>query len=566
MLPGAYIHIEKIPMTTTNKIDRRALRQLGNAQTLEQLAELQPRSKERRIPSSEMEKRLQGLWSSVLDIEADSISSDSSFLRIGGESISAMKLVSAARNQKLSLTVADIFKAPRLSDLAQLVKVIVGKEDVQLQQPPFSLLKTDDPEAFLESFVAPLVDTNVGTVKDVIPATDFQELSVLQALQDPPARFPHWIFDLPADVDFLRLEQACTKLVNHFDILHTVFIQARGRFWQVLLSDFKLSYDNLDAEDENLAAFTDAICKQDLQRPRELGRSFIRFVAIRDRSGKHKLVLRISHAHFDGFSWGVVLQTLSSIYNQERLPPSPNFSQYIAFMEMEKEQSLRYWSSRLQGSSYPSWSASDSTSRVYGTENRLTIKETVLMPDTKRHEGVSAATIFHAACAVALSRQFQQREVVLGRLVTGRSMLPGNLHSVVGPTMTEVPIRVSIDANDTLAEIVLQLQSQFIEDSTHEAAGMMEIIRNCTDWPDEARDFGWRTAFQQEEDDEFTLLGGPSSISFYQRDMPPRSRPEIYASPREGQLELEFEGNRKLISEETVRSFLAQLRAVLNRY
>jgi non-ribosomal peptide synthetase component F len=203
---------------------------------------------------------------------------------------------------------------------------------------------------------------------------------------------------------------------------------------------------------------------------------------------------------------------------------------------------------------------------VYSTEDRISLSETMPMPNARQHEEISAATIFHAACAVALSRQFQQKEVVFGRLVTGRSMLPSSLQNVVGPTMTEVPIRIVVGENDKVSDVALQLQSRFIEDATHEAAAMVEIIQNCTSWPAEARDFGWRTAFQQDEDSEFTFLGAPSSISFYQRDMPPRSRPEVYATPKDGRLELEFEGNRKLVAEETVKQFFAQLRGALDEY
>ncbi|KAK5993871.1 Nonribosomal peptide synthetase GRA1 [Cladobotryum mycophilum] len=536
MVPGAYIHIDKIPMTTTNKTDRKSLREIGNAKTLEQLAELQSHGKERRAPSSVMEKRLQALWSSVLEIDAGSISAESSFLRIGGESIAAMRLVAAAREECLSLTVAQIFKAPRLADLALLVSDTEAEQEVQSQEP-FSLLRVYDTDAFLQKFVAPVLETSLEAVQDTVPATDFQERSILDALQDPPGRYPHWIFDLPADVDFARLEESCYKLVDYFEVLRTVFVRANGRFWQVLLSNFKPAYDTVDANDEDINSFTNTICEQDLKRPRRMGHSFL----------------------------GAVLQTLSSIYTQQSLSTTPSFGQYITFNEMRKDQSLKYWASRLQGSSFPSWGSSDSSERLYSTEDRLNITETMQMPDMQHHEGITRAIVFHAACAIALSRQFQQSEVVFGRLVTGRSMLPSSLQNVVGPCMTEVPIRISIDANSTLVGVATQLREQFIEDSTYEAAGMIEIIRNCTEWPEEAKDFGWRTALQQEDEggDGFTFLGSPSKISHYERDLPARTRPEIYATPRGRHLELEFEGNKKLTPEATVRDFFAQLRIIL---
>ena len=88
MIPGAYIPIEKIPMTTTDKTDRRTLRQLGAIQTLEKLAKLQSHGKTHRAPSTVMEQKLQVLWSIVLGVDTSIINADSNFFRIGGESIS----------------------------------------------------------------------------------------------------------------------------------------------------------------------------------------------------------------------------------------------------------------------------------------------------------------------------------------------------------------------------------------------------------------------------------------------------------------------------------------------
>jgi acyl-CoA synthetase (AMP-forming)/AMP-acid ligase II/aryl carrier-like protein len=116
MVPTAYIPIEKMPMTATGKTDRRRLREIGGLMTLEQLAELNPSRSKRREPSTKMERQLQELWASVLSIDTSSIGADDSFLRIGGDSIGAMRLVGAARAQGLSLTEVTI----------QIVQLIVG--------------------------------------------------------------------------------------------------------------------------------------------------------------------------------------------------------------------------------------------------------------------------------------------------------------------------------------------------------------------------------------------------------------------------------------------------------
>ncbi|OQE37215.1 hypothetical protein PENCOP_c010G01994 [Penicillium coprophilum] len=564
MIPGAYIPIEKIPMTTTDKTDRKALRQLGAIQTLENLAKLQSYGKTHRVPTTIMELKLQALWSVVLRIDASIINADSNFLRIGGESIAAMRLVAAARNEKLSLTVADIFNAPRLSQLALLVQEITTEDSLPLSRP-FALLEMNDPKPFLADFINPLLDPGAGTVLDVLPCTDFQTCAILDAFQDPPSRLPHWIFDLPPNVDFSRLEWSCRKLVDLYDILRTVFIQAHSRFWQVLLEHVDPAYDNFQANyEDDITTFVDSICELDRKRIRTFGSSFIRFMAIRSHSGQHRLIFRISHAQFDGFSWNSVLCSLSSLYCGDTVPSEPKFAQYITYRESMKLNSYNYWTRRLKHAPNPNWIV-DCSSHAYTVMDRLTVKTTIPMPEGRLFEGISPATLFHAACAIVLSRHYRQDHVVFGRLVTGRSMLPSSLQNVVGPSMTEVPISVYIDSHATLSSIALELQRQLIDDSRYETAGMEEIIRNCTDWPDDVQDFGWRTSFQQEDDRNFTFLGTESRISFYEPDLLPRNRPEIYATPRDGKLDLEFEGNRRLISENDVQRFLQDLESVLSK-
>ena len=79
---------------------------------------------------------------------------------------------------------------------------------------------------------------------------------------------------------------------------------------------------------------------------------------------------------------------------------------------------------------------------------------------------------------------------MFGRLVTGWSMLQSSLQNVVGPCLTEVPIRIIVGAHDTVSDLATRLQSQFIEDSKHEAAGMVEIIRHSTHWSTDSSDSG----------------------------------------------------------------------------
>ena len=330
MLPGAYIPLAKMPVTGTNKINRRLLRELGSAQTTKTLAELQLHHREDtfRAPESAMEQRLQALWSLILRIDFSSTSADSNLFGIGGESIAAMRLVAAARQQHVSLTVADVFLKPRLCDLALVVTYPAVEEETLQPQPPFSLLSPEtDTAFFVHCTVLPLLDSKGGSVKDVFPTTAFQTQAILDALQDPPSRWPHWILDLPSDVDFLRFKRACEKLIDHHDILNTVFIHTDTEFLQVQLENFKPEFELFECNDEDSESFVDTLCEQDLKRKRVSVSLFIRFMAVNHPSEQHRLIFRISHAQFDGYSTAPLLVAYLVCTKEKGYPkhhPFPN--------------------------------------------------------------------------------------------------------------------------------------------------------------------------------------------------------------------------------------------------
>ena len=93
---------------------------------------------EKRAPATAMEARMHKLWMQVLNLPAESIGRDDSFLRLGGDSITAIQLVASAREAGISFTVKDIFDDPQLSAVA--FKAIEADDIQQREMEPFSML------------------------------------------------------------------------------------------------------------------------------------------------------------------------------------------------------------------------------------------------------------------------------------------------------------------------------------------------------------------------------------------------------------------------------------------
>jgi acyl carrier protein len=119
MIPSYFVQMEKIPLTSNGKIDRKALPKpelkVGESYT---------------APRNEIEKKLVGLWSEVLDKDAlhtsqlqSSIGIDDNFFQLGGHSLKATILVSRIEKAfSVKIPLSEIFKNPGIRELAGYIK------------------------------------------------------------------------------------------------------------------------------------------------------------------------------------------------------------------------------------------------------------------------------------------------------------------------------------------------------------------------------------------------------------------------------------------------------------
>lgn len=72
-----------------------------------------------RQPTTETERQMQQIWAQVLNHNQASIGIDYNFFHLGDDSIAAMQVVTEALKLGLRLAVSDIFRRPKLQDVAK---------------------------------------------------------------------------------------------------------------------------------------------------------------------------------------------------------------------------------------------------------------------------------------------------------------------------------------------------------------------------------------------------------------------------------------------------------------
>lgn len=121
MVPEIYIPINSIPLTMSGKTDRRRLRELAQTMTTVQLEMINGVDDEKEQPRNERERLMQATWAAVLQRKASTIGIHDHFFKIGGDSLSAMKVVAAARSRQLTITVGNILGHPTIASLVEFL-------------------------------------------------------------------------------------------------------------------------------------------------------------------------------------------------------------------------------------------------------------------------------------------------------------------------------------------------------------------------------------------------------------------------------------------------------------
>lgn len=499
MIPSVYFRLDRIPTNVSFKTDRKKLRGIGASFSARRLADLRRRAArgDRRAPSNDVERELQRLWAVTLEIdEASSVGVDDDFFRLGGDSLSVMRLVGEAHRSGIALSVADVFKNPTIAGLGSLSNVRKLDSSVTPTKPArFSLV--DRP--IVDRIRDHLHETRGvagDDVEDIMPVTLFQQEVLDRAARIPEQTFNYFFLDLGTKVDADALRRGCQLLTRHVPILRTLFIPLNGVHWQVVLArlDDTLLFNTVDVGGD-----IDDASREQSARSTQRGLEpdgdyyftpFTSFTLLRHASGANRLMVRLSHAQYDGVCFPSIIASLIDAYRDRPLAPLVDFSVYLAHARQQEARSIAYWRRVLDGSSptglgralRPGASSSPSTKPFRVEASRV-------IPAPRLPAGLTLATLLTSSWAAILARLTDSREVVFGRVVAGRNAgIPG-VQDVMGPCVNTVPVRVSVptsplpDGTVATAESYLRgVQDQHVAMGEADSLGLADIIRHCTTW------------------------------------------------------------------------------------
>lgn len=426
-------------------------------------------------PTATKELQLQAIWSRLLNINKDDIMADKSFFRLGGDSISAMRLVSLAKKEGLLLSVADVFRHNRLRDMAATaVEFVPSSLATEQKYEPFSLLPGS-----LKDLIKPLLADPSWSIQDAYPATDMQSHDVLATITSPRTSVQYNLFYFDHPLDLTRFSRACRALVRQYDILRTVFVEIDKKLWQVVLQEESvqplIEHHNTSAV---LEKFVDCLCNTDITQQIPLGSLFIKFMIVKGLQGRWCFAFKISHSLYDGISLPVLLRQFEQTYQGQALVKSVPFSIFVDQSMAMNEDDRSYWRQRLNGSS-----PTKIIPRPFLAQSTTAVRITRAVAVDVQSASATAATLLTAAWSIFLARYLDSHDLVFGSVKSGRGINLPNIDSLVGPCYQYVPVRVQLARDWTVVDLLQYLQTRFVDDLPHETIGLATIVKECTDWP-----------------------------------------------------------------------------------
>ncbi len=297
------------------------------------------------------------------------------------------------------------------------------------------------------------------------------------------------VLHLSGQVDPARMREAGQKLLERYPNLRAAFgTTATGDPVQVVPEHVALPWRHVDltgrTEAEQDAALDAFLAEDRADRLDPARPPLVRLGLLTCGPERAKLVITAHHTVFDGWSSPLVIRDVIRLYaGTGELPQVRGYGDYLAWMAThDRAESAARWAAELAGFEQPTLVAPDASlqegaSAIGKVEVPLSIDQGRELSRRAAEIGITLNTLVQGAWAVLLSKLTGQQDVAFGAAVNGR---PGDLvgsEEMVGLFINTLPIRVFWRPEQTLAEIVTELQDRQMALLDHHYYSLADIQR-----------------------------------------------------------------------------------------
>ncbi|WP_120313417.1 non-ribosomal peptide synthase/polyketide synthase, partial [Mycobacterium mantenii] len=452
MVPAAVMALDALPLTANGKLDTRALPAPDYV------------AGEYRAPETPTEEILAGIYAEILDVERVGV--DDSFFDLGGDSISAMRLI-AAINASLGadLAVRVVFESPTVAQLAPRI---------------------GEGGSGLEPLIA-------GERPAVVPLSFAQNrLWFLDQLQGPsPVYNMSAALRLDGRLDAEALGAALGDVVARHESLRTLFAAPEGTPQQVVLpaeaADF--GWEVVDASGWSATHLEEAI-GDTARYTFDLATQIpLRAELFHVADDQHVLVAVVHHIAADGMSITPLVRDLGVAYASRCAGRAPDWAplpvQYVDYTLWQRAQfgdltdgdsriaaQLAYWQDALAGMPERVQLPTDRPYPMVADQRGATVEidwPTELqrrVRDVAQKHNATSFMVIQTALTVLLSKLSANPDVAVGFPIAGRR--DPALDELVGFFVNTLVLRVDVAGDPTFAEVLDRVRTRSLAAYEHQ--------------------------------------------------------------------------------------------------
>ncbi|GHC63222.1 amino acid adenylation domain-containing protein [Streptomyces cinnamoneus] len=331
-------------------------------------------------------------------------------------------------------------------------------------------------------------------LEDVLPLSPMQQGLLFHSMYDAEDGTDTYTiqvdFTIEGTLDAGALRDAAAGVLRRHASLRAGFRSRKnGEPVQVIPRQVELPWTEVD-----LSGLSEAERKQELARlvADDRARRFdlarpplVRFTLVSLGEDRHRFLVTHHHILLDGWSFSRVLGELFELYgtrgDDSGLPRLTPYREYLAWLQrQDKPAAETAWKRSLEGLEEPSLIAShDRPASSDRMRHRvwLPAEQTAALGQAARRAGVTVNTVVQAAWAMVLGQLTGRDDVVFGATVSGRPAdIPG-IESMVGLFINTLPVRVTLDPNEPLNDLLARLQNEQAELMQYQHLGLNEVQR-----------------------------------------------------------------------------------------
>ena len=448
MVPHTFVVLEAMPLTPNGKINRRALPVPDTARSCLEATFVAPRNS--------LEQVLTEIWIGVLGVEQVSI--DDNFFALGGHSLLATQVISRIRKSfAVDLPLRCLFETPTVAGLAESLQAMQAKPKLNAPSIPRVSRNGKLPLSFAQERLWLLEQLQPGSLAYHTPAA----------------------IRLNGSLDLAALEQALNEILRRHEVFRTTFTVVDGQPFAAIapFQYMKLPVINLcELPDPSRSFKLQQLSAQWGKKLFDLTQApLLRSLLLRWSEQEHLLLLSTHHIVCDGWSAGIFVRELVTLYNafSEGQPsPLPELSiQYVDFAVWQRqwlqgdvlETQRRYWKQQLGTKNLPVLNLptkGDRSSRPTSTGKKhyFTLSPTLsaALKALCHQEGITLFMTLLAAFKTLLYRYSTQDDIIVGSPIANRNRR--ETEELIGFFANTLVLRTDLAGDPSFSEILARVR------------------------------------------------------------------------------------------------------------